>query len=115
MPEHVHLLLSEPLDVPLSLAVQVLKQRVSYEMRRSYEHYRSGSGAQPCAESLRFWQRRYHDFNIWSVAKVKEKMDYMHQNPVKRGLVQHSFDWPWSSFCPYEKGETGLIKIDPIG
>jgi putative transposase len=114
MPEHVHLLLSEPLDVPLSLAVQVLKHRVSYEMRRSQEHYRRSNGTQPCAK-LRFWQRRYYDFNVWSEAKVKEKMDYMHQNPVKRGLVQYSFDWPWSSFCSYEKGEMGLIKIDPVG
>jgi putative transposase len=114
MPEHVHLLLSEPVDGLLSVAVQVLKQRVSYEMRRSCEHYRGGVGTQACAEALRFWERRYYDFNVWSQAKVKEKMDYMHQNPVKRGLVRYSFDWPWSSFCSYEKGEMGLIRIDPV-
>ncbi len=45
-----------------------------------------------------FWQRRYYDFNVWSSAKLGEKLDYLHNNPVRRGLVQRPEDWPWSSF-----------------
>jgi hypothetical protein len=29
-------------------------------------------------------------------------------------LVPHPQDWPWSSWSHYEKGETGLIRIDPL-
>jgi hypothetical protein len=35
-------------------------------------------------------------------------------NPVKRGLVKKPGDWKWSSFWFYEKGEGGLVAIDPL-
>jgi hypothetical protein len=38
----------------------------------------------------------------------------MHANPAIRGLVKHPKDWPWSSWSFYEKGETGLIRIDVL-
>ena len=61
-----------------------------------------------------FWQRRFHDFNVWSQKKRIEKLNYMHANPVKRGLVEHPKDWPWSSFSFYAKREPGLVRIDLI-
>jgi len=35
----------------------------------------------------RLWQRRFHPFNAFSEKKRQEKLNYMHSNPVKRGLV----------------------------
>jgi putative transposase len=63
------------------------------------------------AELRRFWQRRYFDLNVYSSAKVPEKLHYMHANPVKAKLVQHPGDWPWSSWCHYHRG-AGLLKMD---
>jgi len=65
-------------------------------------------------EDRRFWQRRFYDFNVWSDAKRKEKLHYMHANPVMERLVKHPKEWPWSSFSFYAKDEPGLIKIDPV-
>jgi hypothetical protein len=62
----------------------------------------------------RFWQRRFHDFNVWSLKKRVEKLHYMHMNPLKRKLARHPKDWPWSSFSFYSKLKTGLIRIDPV-
>src|SRR2546422_11084107 len=45
---------------------------------------------------------------------TNEKLDYMHRNPVTRKLVEHPKDWPWSSWSFYEKGEAGLVRIDPV-
>jgi putative transposase len=59
----------------------------------------------------RFWRRRYYDFNVYSEKRFREKLDYMHMNPVKRGLVNHSHDWLWSRWRFYERGE-GLIAMD---
>src|SRR6266403_408299 len=53
-------------------------------------------------------------FNVWSEKKLKEKLDYMHRNPVTRKLVLHPKDWAWSSWSHYEKRETGLIRIDAL-
>jgi len=62
----------------------------------------------------RFWQRRFYDFNVWSRGKLKEKLNYMHANPVMRKLVKHPKNWPWSSWSFYERGEEGLVRIDPV-
>ena len=43
---------------------------------------------------------------------MREKLEYMHANPVKRELAEHPKDWPWSSWSHYENGEEGLIAID---
>ena len=38
------------------------------------------------------WQRRFYDFNVWSEKKLREKLDYMHRNPVERKLGKHPKD-----------------------
>ncbi len=53
-------------------------------------------------EPLRaFWQARFYDFNVYSHGKKTEKLNYMHANPVIRGLVKHPRDWAWSSWGFY--------------
>jgi putative transposase len=118
MPEHVHLLISEPKTANPSKALQVLKQKVSSALRpqptksstEANSHRLGGSGA----HELHFWLRRFYDFNVWSSQKVREKLEDMHANPVKRELVEHPRDWPWSSWSHYENGEEGLIAIDAV-
>jgi putative transposase len=61
-----------------------------------------------------FWQPRFYDFNVFSHEKKKEKLEYMHANPVVRGLVENPKDWLWSSFSFYAKDEAGLVEIDTV-
>jgi REP-associated tyrosine transposase len=118
MPEHVHLLISEPKTGNVSRVLQVLKQRVSRAMRGKRKRPSRGQLALKFGDAMkedrRFWQRRFYDFNVWSDAKRKEKLHYMHANPVMERLVEHPKEWPWSSFSFYPKDELGLIGIDPI-
>jgi len=117
MPEHIHLLIGEPGRGTPSTVMQVLKQKVSYRLRRR----RRAPAAQlrirfeRSPDLLpRFWQFRFYDFNVCSHKKRVEKLQYMHFNPVKRGLVAHPKDWPWSSFSFYRRQESGLVPIDPV-
>jgi putative transposase len=117
MAEHIHLLISGPAKCKPSTVIQVLTQRVSRCLRRK----KRNAAKQFCLafargdESLcRFWQRRFYDFNVWSLKKKAEKLHYMHMNPLKRKLVDHPRDWPWSSFCFYARKETGLVRIDSV-
>ena len=80
MPEHVHLLLGEPATTLLSKAIQALKLSVAIHRKE-----------RP------FWNHRYYDFNVYSERKRREKLRYMHQNPVKRGLVAEPSGWAWSA------------------
>src|SRR5262249_25379038 len=103
MPEHVHLLLTEPAIGDVSKAVQVVKQNVCRNIGLT-----NGKPASP------FWQRRFYDFNVWSEDKLKEKLDYMHANPVQRQLVTHPKDWRWSSWSYYSSGADAPIRIDSL-
>ncbi len=95
MPEHVHLLVSEPRRATLDRAIQALKTSV----------------AKRCTQRP-FWLARYYDFNVHSEAKRIEKLHYIHRNPVTRGLVYEPRDWEWSSFRHYLTGETGIVEIE---
>ena len=94
MPEHVHLLVSEPEKGRLAQALQSLKQSIARNLALR--------AAEP------FWQARYYDFNVWSARKRIEKLRYIHRNPVKRGLVQSPDQWRWSSFRSYATERPGL-------
>ena len=110
MPEHFHLLISEPATRNVALAMQVLKQRVSRRSRRK----KRGTSQMTLWVNLparAFWQRRYYDFNVFSERKHVEKLRYMHRNPVKRGLVKSPELWRWSSFRAYWLAEEGPVKI----
>jgi putative transposase len=119
MPNHIHLLISEPTKGTPSSVMQVLKQRVSRRLRRKPRKTSfSGQLKLPFREAQdflpRFWQPRFYDFNVWSQTKFVEKLHYMHMNPLKTRLVAHPRDWPWSSFSFYAKKESGLLRIDSV-
>ncbi len=119
MPEHVHLLISEPIRGNPSTVLKMLKQRVSRRLRRKLRRrgptaQRSFAFARSDGRLPQFWQRRFYDFNVWSRKKKVEKLNYMHMNPVKRGLVEDPKDWPWSSYAFYQRRGEILIGIDPV-
>jgi len=120
MPEHIHLLVSEPernaplkptpgLNGPprptsglngaptLADALKSLKQGVARRLIGDAEH---------------FWQKRYYDFNVRDHAQFVEKLHYIHWNPVRRGLCEQAEDWAWSSFLHHATGVVGLVEIE---
>jgi REP-associated tyrosine transposase len=117
MPEHVHLLISEPPRGTPSTVLQVLKQCVSRSLRMEGKESAGQMKLSPeVAGNLlpKFWEARFYDFNVWSQKKFVEKLHYMHMNPVKRGLVEHPRDWAWSSFSFYAKSGDCLLRVDPM-
>ncbi len=103
MPEHVHLLLSEPAAGKLPVAVQLLKTKVSVQARKENKRIEGGSP---------FWQRRYFDHNVRNHQGFVTQLRYIHRNPVKRGLCTAPEDWPWSSFRAWALGENGLVEVE---
>ena len=97
MPEHVHLLLSEPREHKLAVTLSVLKSVTSKYLK-------------PPNQPL--WQVRYYDFNVLTTRKHIEKLRYIHRNPVARGLVANPEDWPWSSYRHWLTGEPSLVEIE---
>ena len=123
MPEHVHLLVSEPEEGNLADAMHYLKLSFSKRARGftrtqvsvqkqdanlGHQHFDSMSEGQ----QEPFWQKRYYDRNVHSVREFGIKLCYLHRNPVKRGLVREAGDWKWSSFRHYAFREMGVVEIE---
>ena len=109
MPEHVHLLLSEPQQGRLADALKSLKQGVSRRLIGNLPLKPKAGLSGPLGH---FWQKRYYDFNIRNYPQFVEKLRYIHRNPVERGLCERPEDWPWSSFRHYATGIEGRVEIE---
>ena len=110
MPEHFHMLISEPQVGTPSTVMQVLKQRFGRQLRSALEGDRRLSFQD--GMEARIWQPRFYDFNVRTEGKRMEKLRYMHSNPVKRELVSAPEHWAWSSFRHYFCREPGLVRVN---
>lgn len=115
MPEHVHLLISEPEHENPSVVMQVLKQESAKRILRSLREEANPLQSLLWGSALdrsHVWQACFYDFNAWSEHKRIEKLRYIHRNPVQRGLVLEPEQWAWSSFRYYALGEPGLVLVN---
>ena len=126
MPEHVHLLLSEPQLQPqpesgplkpalgLSGNADWLACLQKYTLADALKSLKQGVSRRllPCMSGEHFWQKRYYDFNIRNYPQFVEKLRYLHRNPVRAGLCDRPEDWPWSSFLHYATGAEGRVEIE---
>ena len=60
--------------------------------------------------SYRFWQEGIHPNRIQGEKMMRQKIDYIHQNPVRKGFVDSPEDWIFSSAVNYS-GVVGLIDV----
>jgi putative transposase len=114
MPEHIHLLLTEPEVGTPSTVMQVLKQRTAVALlpKSKRRSPRQGNLFGGESKGRAFWQARSYDFNVWTTKKRVEKLRYMHRNPVKRGLVSAPEEWRWSSYRFYLLDEAGPVRVN---
>lgn len=101
MPDHVHSLVWFPEPGNLSDFMQVWKQRSSVQIERVLKTQLRRYG-ETIPNDDPVWQAKYYPFNVFSEQKVHEKLAYMHENPVRAGLVERAVDWRWSSARWYE-------------
>jgi len=112
MPEHVHLLVwPSELKYPISDFLESLKSSVSKRARN--HRLRSNPSLLAANEEFHFWQAGPgYDRNLDRPVSVWDAIDYIHLNPVRRGLCQRATDWPWSSAGIYTIGSPGPFPID---
>jgi putative transposase len=89
MPNHAHVLLTEQLGWPLG--------RVVHGWKSFTAHAINGL----TGESGRLWEPDYWDRGIRNERHYAAAVEYIHNNPVKAGLVARAEDWPWSSARKY--------------
>ena len=113
MPNHVHALVRFQQAETLSTFVGQWKRRSSLALKKLFQIKLTSYGAKFDLTGP-MWQAKYYVNNVFSPAKAKEKLRYMHNNPVTAGLVQRAEDWRFSSAGWYLKNRSVGVPLIPV-
>lgn len=119
MPEHVHLLVY-PREASAKAGVfagkvkeQVGRKAIQYLRENNPEWLERIAVQEGNRKRYRFWQPGGgYDRNVVELSTVQKMIEYIHMNPVRRGLVTRPEDWPWSSARWYAGIQPVLIEMD---
>ena len=119
MSDHVHILLRPEGAGKLSAFLQQWKRLTSFaisnflKLKSNPEETPFGVRVRDRNGDIHVWQKRYYPFNIFTPEKALEKIEYMHNNPVKAGLVDDPCAWPWSSARELLQEKRGPVTLAP--
>ena len=118
MPSHVHLLIYPRTeqysisDILLSIKQPVSRKALNYlknNNRNGLKYLATLQRHRP----YRFWQKGGgYDRNITKVKTIINSVHYLHNNPVRKGLVESADEWYYSSAADWQNIRQGLISID---
>ncbi|WP_417851928.1 REP-associated tyrosine transposase [Thalassoglobus sp.] len=122
MPEHIHLLILpreenyEMRRILAALKAPVSRAAKQFLMERNEQQWLQRlTTKHGHRETFRFWQPGGgFDSNLWSEKPIENVIDYIHANPVRRGLVIRPSDWAWSSARAHLGDEGVPLKIDQV-
>jgi len=114
MPDHIHAMVWFPDAGQLSTFMKQWKQRSSVKIKQNLKENRIAYLHKVGLDGP-VWQAGYYSFNIYSARKMKEKLEYMHANPVRAGLVARPADWRFSSAAYYVSRVDVGIAIEQPG
>jgi len=110
MPNHFHAVLGFAEYQSMSPFIQALKSISSRRIRNVLGSedlsYFTREGP------YRLWQARYDDVILITQEQFEIKLRYIHNNPVKSGLVQYAAEWPYSSAIDWSGGRNKFVPID---
>jgi putative transposase len=110
MPSHLHLLLGFSQIKQLSKFMQSFKILSSKAIKQSVNSVIIGGLWRDGRFNL--WKTRFDDLIIVSEEQFRTKLNYIHNNPVKAGLVSDPCDWPNSSASDWLMDRKGPLRVD---
>jgi putative transposase len=114
MPDHVHAMVRFKQSDTLSVFMGQWKRRSSLALKNLYQTKLTGYGARIDLDGP-MWQPKYYVFNVYSLVKAREKLTYMHYNPVAAGLAQKPTDWRFSSAGWYLLNRSVGVSLTALG
>lgn len=126
MSNHIHLILNAP-NGNLSDILRDLKKFTSKEVIRSIENnnqesrknwmlwiFKKAGEKNSRNKEYQFWQQDNHPVQLETVEFTLDKLNYMHNNPVKAGIVDKAEEYLLSSARDYYLGKGGLLPIEHL-
>ncbi len=119
MPSHIHLIVAMPEGEDLSAFMRDFKKFTSTKTRQQLENDRQTfwvdrlrkNTAGKKNQIFKLWMDRFDDVVIETEEVLRVKIDYIHQNPVKAGLVERAEEWKFSSARNYLYDDHSLIEV----
>jgi len=100
MPDHFHWIIHPSEKADVSTIMNKIKGHSSFVINRQIKH------------RGKLWQKGYHDHVIRNGKDFEEKVNYIHNNPVRAELTEKMADHKFSSYRNYYLGDESLIKVD---
>ncbi|MBI1332226.1 MAG: hypothetical protein GC165_05040 [Armatimonadetes bacterium] len=98
MSNHLHFVVRPHETKTISELVQKIKQRSVIRLEKHLEQSeREQLSPQAGLNRHRYWQRSFRANPLHTTAVAEQKIDYLHQNPVRTGIVDTPEDYIWSS------------------
>jgi putative transposase len=115
MPNHLHFIV-HPHDGKMSRFLSRFKPKATlhFDMLAETLHHEKARSWLQTAQGRNLWQDGKHSFHLWSDKLIWQKIHYIHDNPVRAGLVAHPADYLWSSYGAFapESGHQILVAVD---
>ncbi len=124
MPSHVHLIFRARDSNPSDL-IRDFKGFTSRKMIKSIQEnpqesrkewllwmFQQAGKRNSNVQEFQFWQQNNQPIEIWSLNVFEQKLNYVHENPVKSGFVSESWHYKYSSAKNYCDDDQTTLKID---
>jgi|SRR5690606_11575531 len=122
MPSHIHLIFRDRNKEPDKLLGNIKRyasQQLQKEIARNNQESRKNwmlwmmehaASKESNVHNRKLWQHHNQPIELWSYAVALQKLNYIHNNPVKAGLVTDAAAWKYSSAVNYEGGK-GMMDV----
>jgi REP element-mobilizing transposase RayT len=124
MPNHLHMIVSCQQGVVLGEVMRDFKKFTSrkvvtaiadneHESRKAWmlNFFRFAATSNNGTDEYQFWQHEFHPVILDSGEKIMQRLNYLHENPVRAGIVWQSEDYKYSSAIDYYKSMNGILPI----
>jgi REP element-mobilizing transposase RayT len=119
MPDHFHLLVN-PIDLNITTVVGKLRGRAASKILKCFRARDDGyvlnrlKLVRPLAsgQTHAVWLQDFSSIDVWSHKFIRQKLNYIHMNPVRAGLCDHPAKWRWSSYHAYLPHESGAVPLE---
>jgi len=126
MPSHIHLIFRSSIEQPSEL-LRDFKRHTANKILEAIENnpqesrkewllwmFERAGKKNATTSKYQFWQHHNKPIELWSEKVIKQKIDYIHNNPIESGFVTNAIDWKYSSARNYQDDNT-VLEIDSVG
>jgi putative transposase len=126
MTNHVHMIISKNSDKLLEEIMRDMKKFTSSKLLEAIKKepesrrewmlalFRQAGESNSNNKIFQLWQQDNHPIECGSPTILSQKMDYVHENPVRAGFVEKAEDWTYSSAAHYYCGKKSLIELSYV-